>query len=213
LFLLRFIFKNPAISAHFARSRQSPVHHTWIRQILARFTARVLLRPDSSYYARSDILLQHSRGPQQLEGNITSEEVASLSQETGTSVQYENLTADSDPVPGLSRGVVLYRGDYMNTRPARNSWYDRLQLIRPLAMEWRLRNAWGNVDKFGRHVYDVMQRVRHVPSPYDKLGSITQGYSSGSGMETSGSTYGTMERPAAIILLSGSENASTTENV
>jgi hypothetical protein len=40
-----FIFKNPAISAHFARSRQSPVHHTWIRQILARFTARVLLRP------------------------------------------------------------------------------------------------------------------------------------------------------------------------
>jgi hypothetical protein len=27
----------------------------------------------------------------------------------------------------------------MNTR---NSWYDRLQLIRPLAMEW-LRNAWG----------------------------------------------------------------------
>ena len=42
LFLLRFIFKNPAISAHFARSRQSPVHHTWIRQILARFTARVL---------------------------------------------------------------------------------------------------------------------------------------------------------------------------
>jgi hypothetical protein len=46
-FLLRFIFKNPAISAHFARSRQSPVHHTWIRQILARFTARVLLRPGS----------------------------------------------------------------------------------------------------------------------------------------------------------------------
>jgi hypothetical protein len=45
LFLVRFIFKNPAISAHFARSRQSPVHHTWIRQILARFTARVLLRP------------------------------------------------------------------------------------------------------------------------------------------------------------------------
>jgi hypothetical protein len=49
LFLLRFIFKNPAISAHFARSRQSPVHHTWIRQILARFTARVLLRPGDAY--------------------------------------------------------------------------------------------------------------------------------------------------------------------
>jgi hypothetical protein len=50
LFLLRFIFKNPAISAHFARSRQSPVHHTWIRQILARFTARVLLRPGQRYH-------------------------------------------------------------------------------------------------------------------------------------------------------------------
>ncbi|CAB4020157.1 Hypothetical predicted protein [Paramuricea clavata] len=175
------------------------------------FILRRRRKKDSSYYARLHILLQHSRGHQQLEGNITSQEVASLSQETGTSVQYENLTADGDPVPGLSRGVVLYR-DYMNTRPARNSWYDRLQLIRPLAMEW-LRNAWGNVDNFGRHVYDVMQRVRHVPSPYDKLGSITQGDSSGSGMETSGSTYGTMERPAAIILPSGSENASTTENV
>jgi hypothetical protein len=51
LFLLRFIFKNPAISAHFARSRQSPVHHTWIRQILARFTARVLLRPGGTQTA------------------------------------------------------------------------------------------------------------------------------------------------------------------
>jgi hypothetical protein len=49
LFLLRFIFKNPAISSHFARSRQSPVHHTSIRQILARFTARVLLRPGLSH--------------------------------------------------------------------------------------------------------------------------------------------------------------------
>jgi hypothetical protein len=50
LFLLRFIFKNPAFSAHFERSRQSPVHHTWIR-IFARFTARVLLRPGSSNIA------------------------------------------------------------------------------------------------------------------------------------------------------------------
>jgi hypothetical protein len=163
----------------------------------------------SPYSARSDFLLQHSRGPQQLEGNNTLEEVASSSQETGTSVQYENLTADGDLVPGISRGVVRYRRDYMNTR---NSWYDRLQLIRPLAMEW-LRNAWGNVDEFGRHVYDVMQRVRHAPSPYDKLGSITQGDSAGSGIGTSDSTYGTVERPAAVILPSGSENASTTENV
>ncbi|CAB4016143.1 Hemicentin-1, partial [Paramuricea clavata] len=167
------------------------------------FILRRRRKKGSPYYARSDFLLQHSRGPQQLEGNKSS------SQETGTSVQYESLTADGDLVPGISRGVVRYRGDYMNTR---NSWYDRLQLIRPLAMEW-LRNAWGNVDEFGRHVYDVMQRVRHAPSPYDKLGSITQSDSAGSGMGTSDSTYSTVERSAAVILPSGSENASTTENV
>jgi hypothetical protein len=46
-----FIFKNPAFSAHFVRSRQSPVHHIWIRKIFARFTARVLLRPGSSNIA------------------------------------------------------------------------------------------------------------------------------------------------------------------
>ena len=123
-----------------------------------------------------------------------------------------NLTAYGDPVPGLSRGVVRYGNDYMNTRPARNSSYDKLQVIRPLAMEW-LRNAWGNVDEFGRHVYDVMQRVRHDPSPYDKLGRITHGDPSGSGMGTSNSTYGTLERGAAVILPSGSECTSMKENV
>ena len=99
----------------------------------------------------------------------------------------------------------------MNTRPARNSWYDRLQLIRPLAMEW-LRNAWGNVDEFGRHVYDVMQRVRHVFVPYNKLGKLQQGDSAGSGVERN-KTYSSMERPAAVILHTESENASTTQNV
>ena len=166
----------------------------------------------SPYYARLDFSLQHSRGPQQLEGNNTLGEVASSSQETGTSARYRNLTADGDPVPGLSRGVVRYGNDYMNTRPARNSSYDKLQVIRPLAMEW-LRNAWGNVDEFGRHVYDVMQRVRHDPSPYDKLGRITHGDPSRSGMGTSNSTYGTLERGAAVILPSGSECTSMKENV
>ncbi|CAB3978717.1 Hypothetical predicted protein [Paramuricea clavata] len=171
----------------------------------------------SPYDARLDFLLQHSRDAQQLEGNNTSGE-ASSSQEAGTSDRYWNLTVDGNPVPGLSRGVVRYGNgygnDYMNTRPARNSWYDKLQVIRPLAMEW-IRNVWGNIDEFGRHVYDVMHHVRHVPSPYDKLGRITHVDSAGSGMGTiaSNSTYGTLERGAAVILPSGSECSSTTENV
>jgi hypothetical protein len=78
-------------------------------------------------------------------------------------------------------------------------------------MEW-LRNAWGNVDEFGGHVYDVMQRVRHVFVPYNKLGKLQQGDSAGSGVERN-KTYSSMERPAAVILHTESENASTTENV
>ena len=141
----------------------------------------------------------------------TSEEDARPSEESGASAEYGNLTSEGKPVPGLSRGVVRYQRDYVTTRPARNSWYDRLQLIRPLAMEW-LRNAWGNVDEFGRHVYDVMQRVRHVFVPYNKLGNLPQGDSVGSGVERN-NTYSTMERPAAVILPTESENASASENV
>ena len=66
-------------------------------------------------------------------------------------------------------------------------------------MQW-LRNTWGNVDEFGRHVYDVMQRVRHVISPYDKLTVVTQSGSAGSGTPASGSSYDVMERPPAVIL-------------
>jgi hypothetical protein len=134
------------------------------------------------YYARSDFLQQRPRGLQQLEDNNTSEEVASSSQETGISADYENMTSEGKPAPGFSRGVVRYQRDYMTTRPARNSWYDRLQLIRPLAMEW-LRNAWGNVDELGNYVYDVMQRVRHVFVLYNKLGNPPQGDSVGSVVE------------------------------
>jgi hypothetical protein len=141
----------------------------------------------------------------------TSEEDARPSEESGTSAEYENLPSGGEPVPGLSRGVVRCPGDYMNTRPARNSWYDRLQLLRPFAMEW-LRNAWGNVDESGRHVYDVMQRVRHVFVPYNKLGNLQQGDSAGSGVERN-NTYSTMKRPAAVILPTESDNASTSENV
>jgi hypothetical protein len=171
---------------------------------------------DSLYYARLDFSSQHFHGSQQLEDDNTSEEKEQKTdinvEESGTSSNYENMTSEGQPVPGLSRGVVRFQRDYVNTRPARNSWYDRLQLIRPFAMEW-LRNAWGNVDEFGRHVYDVMSSVRHVFVPYNKLGKLPQGNSAGSGMERSNNAYDKMERPAAVILPIESENASTTENV
>ena len=137
-------------------------------------------------------------------------EVASSSQQTGTNAEYQNLTREGNPIPGLSRGVVCHRRDYMNTRPARNSWYDRLQLIRPIAIAW-LRNAWGNVDEFGRHIYDVMQRVQHVFVPYDKLGNLREGDSAESGAERSVKTYDTMVKPTGVILPTRSENVSTTE--
>ena len=164
------------------------------------------------HYDSLDVLPPRPSDPQQLEDNNTSDEIASSSQETDTSSEYGNVTSNGEPAPGLSRGVVRFRRDYMNTGPARNSWYDRLQLIRPLAMEW-LRNAWGNVDEFGRHVYDVMQRARHVFVPYNKLSNLQQGDSAGSGVGKSDNSYSTIERPAAVILPTESENASTTENV
>ncbi|CAB4019964.1 Hypothetical predicted protein [Paramuricea clavata] len=161
----------------------------------------------SLYYARVEFFRQRTSE----EDARSSEEDARSSEECGTSAEYENLTSEGEPAPGRSRGVVRYPRDYMNTRPARNSWYDRLQLIRPLAMEW-LRNAWGNVDEFGRHIYDVMQRVRHVFVPYNKLSNLLRRDSAGSGVERN-NTYSTLERSAAVILPTESENASTTENV
>ncbi|CAB4014749.1 coadhesin-like isoform X2, partial [Paramuricea clavata] len=153
-----------------------------------------------TYYASSlDILPPRSHCLEQLEGN-------------NISAEYQNQTSEGEPAPGFSRGVVRYRKDYMNTGPARHSWYDRLQLIRPLATEW-FQNAWGNVDEFGRHVYDVMQRVRHVFVPYNKLGNLLQGDLVGSGVGRSNNTYRTMERPAAVILPNESGNESTIENV
>jgi hypothetical protein len=190
----------------------APLRTEMIKLAYAEILIYILNSLGSLYYARLDFLPQSFRGPQLLESNNTSGEDASSSQETGTSGEYQNLTSEEEPVPGLSRGVVRYGRDYMNTRPARNSGYDKLQLIRPLAMEW-LRNAWGNVDEFGRHVYDVVQRVRHVFVPYHKLGNLQQGDSAGSGVERINNTYSTVERPAAVILPTESENASTSENV
>ena len=55
--------------------------------------------------------------------------------ETATGVVYQNLIADGEPIPGHSRGVVNREGDYANTGPSRSSWYDRVQLFRPLAID------------------------------------------------------------------------------
>ncbi|XP_028397378.1 uncharacterized protein LOC114521159 [Dendronephthya gigantea] len=127
-----------------------------------------------------------------------SNERAGTSQETGTGVVYQNLTTDGDPIPGHSRGVVSHEGDYVNTGPSRSSWYDRLQFLRPLAIDW-LRNAQGDVDEDGHHVYDVIQRDRQVFVPYDKLGNTPQVDSARRRMETSDSTYDTAERPLVVI--------------
>lgn len=74
--------------------------------------------------------------------------------------------------------------------------YDRLQVFQPLAVQW-LRNAWGDVDEHGHHVYDVMQcNVGQVFVPYDKLGNTEQNETPGSG----NSTYDTPEYSLAVIL-------------
>ena len=144
---------------------------------------------------------EYIRGQQQRQENdvllpnvalVPSEERVSTSQETGTGAVYENLTADGDPIPGHSRGIVNREGDYVNRGPSRSSWYDRLQSFRPLAIDW-LRNAWGNVDEDGHHVYDVMQRVKQIFVPYDMLRNTAQEDLGEGRMETSDSTYDTLK--------------------
>ena len=120
------------------------------------------------------------------------------------------MTADGDPIPGHSRGVVNHEGDYVNTGPSRSSWYDRLQLFRPLAIDW-LRNAWGNVDENGHHVYDVMQRVRQIFVPYDKLRNTAQEDLDRRKVETNDLNYDTTERPPVVIVLSEKLTAPKTE--
>ena len=129
--------------------------------------------------------------------------------ETSTDAEYQNCNPDGDPIPGHSRGVVPHKRNYVNTEPSRSLWYDRLQLFRPSAIGW-LRNAWGNVDENGHHVYDVMQRVKQIFVPYDKLELTALDDSGGRRMETSDSTYDTPQRPAAVILPCADE-ISTTE--
>ncbi|XP_028418128.1 A disintegrin and metalloproteinase with thrombospondin motifs adt-1-like [Dendronephthya gigantea] len=132
----------------------------------------------------------------------------SSSRETGTIVRYENLTADGNPFPGLSRGVASCSGDYVNTRPSRYSRYDRLQLFRSLAAQC-LRNVWGSVDEQGGHVYDVLQRnVGQVFVSYDKIGNIVmEGFDK---RKTSSSADDTLETSSAAMIAAGTENAPTT---
>ena len=162
---------------------------------------------------------EHIRGQQQPQENdvllpsvalVLSDERASTSQEAGSGFVYQNLTADGDPIPGHSRGVVNGEGDYVNRGPSRSSWYDRLQLFRPLAIDW-LRNTWGNVDENGHHAYDVIQRVKQIFVPYDKLGNAARGDSARRRMETSDSAYDTAERPPVVIVQCQGETVPTAE--
>ena len=153
----------------------------------------------SFYYALLNFSSRNSRAPHHEDHEVDniSENTADSLQQCGTSAAYQNMTSEGNPIPGIARGVVPYRGDYINTRPAGRPWYDRLQLIGPLFTEW-LRNAWGNIDQSGRHVYDVMQRDQDVISPYDKLSNVAEDDSSQNGTEAGGSLYGTLERPTAV---------------
>ena len=171
------------------------------------------------FYAIANFSAEGIRGQQQPQENdvllpsvalVPSDERTSTSQETGTGVVYQNLTVDGNPTPGPVRGVVDNEGDYVNTRPSRSSWYDSLQLFRPLAIDW-LRNAWGNVDENGHHVYDVMQRVKQIFVPYDKLANIAQDDSPERRMETSDLAYDTPERPPVMIAQCQEETAPMTE--
>ena len=164
----------------------------------------------SPFYALLNFASQNSPASQDLAVNNTSEEVASRLQGNGASANYQNLTGEGNPVPGFSRGVAPHRSNYINTRSTA-SWYNKLQLIRPLAMAW-LRNAWGNVDQSGHHTYDVMQRDQHVISPYDKLHQTTEHDVAESSAPASSNLYNTLERPAAVLLPSRCQYSSTTED-
>ena len=120
------------------------------------------------------------RNRKQLENNgNTSEEVASSSQETGSSSEYESTLSNGTLLPGHSRGTVAYEGDYRNTSL---SWYDRLRSIRPFAVDC-LRNTRENVEESGRLVGDDLN---------------------GNEARSSGSANDTMERSPAVTLSSWS---------
>ena len=127
-------------------------------QICLDFTpyAVLLFNPDLSQNPRDQI------------PNQTATVTENPPQNTRSSIDYQNLTNDGEPLPGRCRGVVNNQHGYVNTGTACKSRYTRLQLFRPIVIDW-LRNAWGNVDQFGRHVYDIMQRVRREFIPYDKM--------------------------------------------
>ncbi|XP_028418130.1 uncharacterized protein LOC114543270 [Dendronephthya gigantea] len=155
-------------------------------------------------------------GGQHHQCNDTAEGASFLQGNDTRDKLYENLTIVGNPAPGLSRGVVDHRNYYANTL-SRSSLYGKLQVFRPMAVAW-LRNAWGNVDEFGNHIYDVMQcDVRQVFVPYDRLEHAVQNDSAGSCDATSdpgsaqedsseseteaiSSIYNTLERFPAVVL-------------
>lgn len=150
----------------------------------------------------------HPRDSRQQCGANATADLISL-EEIGTNARYQNLTTEGNPIPSLSRGIVPHRADYVNAHASRRSWYDRLHIIKPLAIEW-LRNAWGNVDEFGRQVYDTLQsHARRIFVPYDKLDNVVREDQAGTS-ETSNESYNRIEmkRSAPVILPIQSGNAS-----
>ena len=148
---------------------------------------------------------------EQLENNgNSSEEVASSSQETGYPSEYENTLSGRTPIPAQTRGIVPYERDYKNTSL---SWYDKLQIIRPLAIDW-LRNTWGNIDEFGRHVYDTIKRIHHIFAPYDKIRNAARDELNENGATSGSDTYDNLERLPPVTLPSRRESVlSATEHV
>ena len=78
-----------------------------------------------------------------------------LAAETGSS-QYQNLSGDGAPIPGITRGIISYQPHYSNSQLLMsNERYSKLQVISAIAINW-MRNTWGQVDQLGRHVYDIL---------------------------------------------------------
>ena len=81
---------------------------------------------------------------------------------------YANLNEDGEPLPGACRGIIPYQQPYINMTSLNRPYYAKLQLFSSITLQW-LRNAWGQVDEMGKHVYDALCRGMGMSLPYDKL--------------------------------------------
>ena len=84
---------------------------------------------------------------------------------------YANLNEDRQPLPGACRGIILYQKHYVNMTSLNKPYYAQIQLFSSITLDW-LRNAWGQVDELGKHVYDALCRGMKLLLPYAKLEKI-----------------------------------------